>query len=288
MSPTNAMKTRIVLVSIGYLILIPSCEKKAPELTTTTESGSPKVAPEPFKGSVYRSADDGTTLTLISADEVEFATNGTIHLCKYSKQDGRLRLVLNAFGTTQVIYFRETPTGLIGNDGSSLLSPEPYAAAKEQQRVARQREIELQQDVDRRQYAAAKARLDEETRIANLMEASTKASTTLGDFLVQQPGDFSKITLTDKGITVLVRGEDNTTIDCPFAYYYSNHSFGGDYEYTLIYHDPNPRLPTRLYTFHFPNNEMRSNFHNMYFAAFKKWAEKFLEVFQKYEHEEIP
>ena len=73
--------------------------------------------------------DGSVVITLISVDELEARSQlmGTV-VCKYSKQDGKLRVVIQVLGTTQAVYFRIVEDGLERDDGVTLYNPVKYAS----------------------------------------------------------------------------------------------------------------------------------------------------------------
>ena len=281
----------VLIVSLTSLALV-SCGKKSPELTTsTTSDGATKVAPEPFKGAVYRSSNDSVALTLISPDEAEYSTGGQTFLCKYTRQDGRIRMILTAFGSNQVLYFRETSVGLSGNDGTSLLSADQYAAVKEQRRQAQQAEMRRQQDQQRKRQEAEQAKRDEQARVARLIEDSKKSTKVLGEFMVQSSGwgnsHPQKLILRDSGLEVQHQWDGGFTRQCDFVYYWSRFSTGPSY-WQLTFHNPNPTQSYIQETFVFGSEAECNKFESMFFQALKDWAGRNPEAFRQFEHKYIP
>jgi uncharacterized protein YecT (DUF1311 family) len=140
-------KTSIAAI-LTLAAFTPGCNK-SPGIA----SDSPQVQAEPFHGQVYRSFDGRTTLTLISEDECELNSGGTTLLCKYTKQSDALRVVVTAMGTNQVIYYRFTDQGIQDNNGAILLSPERYAAATEQARLAQERQQAMKREAEQKRLA---------------------------------------------------------------------------------------------------------------------------------------
>jgi hypothetical protein len=156
----------VILATLSFLAA--GCDK-TPKSSVTNSSQPPAAAQqppiaaqqppspiqaEPFHGQVYKSLNGRTVLTLVSRDECEIAEGGTTLLCKYTKQDDKLRIVTTALGTSQVLYFRFTDQGLDDNKGNVLLSPDKYAAALEVVRqqqeaaLAKQREEEAKRQAE--------------------------------------------------------------------------------------------------------------------------------------------
>lgn len=86
------------------------------------------IPPEP-KNQTYRMIGGHSVISLVSSDELEIRQGGENLVCKYTKQDGRLRVVMNALGTTTAKYFNMTPEGLVDEDGDIYYSPESYEKA---------------------------------------------------------------------------------------------------------------------------------------------------------------
>lgn len=94
------------LLSVVLALQCLACAKRA-----DTSPPSQPARPKPYNGQTYRSKD-GRVITMISPDELELTENGVNHVCKYTQQDGVLRVVINALGATQAVYYRVTPDGL--------------------------------------------------------------------------------------------------------------------------------------------------------------------------------
>src|SRR5258706_303451 len=88
------------------VICLLSCDRTPKTQTTTDYSGKSHTEAQPFKGEIYRTHDNISSITLISPEELEFRANGTTFLCKYSRQPDGLRVILTALGSQQVLYFR--------------------------------------------------------------------------------------------------------------------------------------------------------------------------------------
>lgn len=130
---------------LALLFTMAACDKQP-----ATDAGGSPTAPAqavPFKGEVYQTLNQRKTITLVSADELEHH-NGDFNLvCKYTKQGDTLRLVENVMGTTQAVYFKITPQGLRGNDGTILYSPSGRRKAIEEIQLAKQRQEEERREI---------------------------------------------------------------------------------------------------------------------------------------------
>jgi hypothetical protein len=160
---------RLLLV----VAILVACGRE-PKLATNEAAAG--VQPVPFHGETYRMRSGRSAITLISADELEYTHNGTIFLCKYSKQGDALRVVMTALGTQQVLYFRRIQAGLVSNDGDLYLSPSGMAEIEKQEenvRVQQQaaRDAEQKQRAEAERLAAIEAqRQAEEQRRADAAE----------------------------------------------------------------------------------------------------------------------
>jgi tetratricopeptide (TPR) repeat protein len=89
------------------------------------------LQPKPFKGEVYESVDGQRRITLTSPDEAEISERGENIVCKYTKQDGKLRILVTALGTTKARYFEITTDGLQDSEGTIYFTPTRLAAAQQ-------------------------------------------------------------------------------------------------------------------------------------------------------------
>jgi len=101
----------------------------------------------------YRTEYGGRWIKLISSSELEYHTGDTTFLCKYSTQQGALRVIMAVLGTQQVLYFRRTSAGLVSEEGMTFFNPAALAEHRRQAALA--------------QRAQEKARAEEQ-RLANL------------------------------------------------------------------------------------------------------------------------
>jgi hypothetical protein len=224
MNPINALLGACTIL-VTLALLTGGCDKSSTS-TATNNSGSqappaaqqapPPIQAEPFHGQVYKSLNGRTVLTLVSKDECEIAEGGTTLLCKYAKQDGKLRVVTTTLGTSTVLYFRFTDQGLDDNKGNVLLSPESYSDAMEQ--LKRQQEEE--QAAARKKQEEEEAKRQKEERRLEVVKQSKVGTKNLATFKFNkseltvnlpnrlQFGDFKTIdgtmTLTDVGITIVI------------------------------------------------------------------------------------
>jgi len=149
-----------VLAIIGLCLASVACSRDAS--TSAQQAAQP---PEPVN-QTYKSLD-GDIVAIISADELELRDGGDNYVCKYTRQDGKLRVIVNVLGTTTALYFETTPQGLVDEDGEIYYTPTAYARALEHQRLNEElanaaqggnaaeveRLLGAGADVDARQYA---------------------------------------------------------------------------------------------------------------------------------------
>lgn len=107
----------------------------------------------PFTGQTYRSFDNREAIRFTSATELELQSQGANLICQYSFDGTTVRVTADVLGTKQAFYYTSTPDGLRGSDGTFLLSPEKYAAAQEQARVARERQEQQRREAEQRRLA---------------------------------------------------------------------------------------------------------------------------------------
>src|SRR5271157_5207027 len=93
----------------------------------------------------YRTRDGRSWIRLVSSDELEYRHEGTTFLCKYSVQDGSLRVILSVLGTQQVLYFKRTPDGYTSEDGESYMTPAAIADLQRREQAAREAQQRAQQ-----------------------------------------------------------------------------------------------------------------------------------------------
>ena len=96
-----------------------ACSKKP-------ESGSQPAKPTEVKNQTYRMIGGRSVVAIISSDELEIRQAGENLVCKYTKQDNKLRVIVNALGTTTAKYFDLTPQGLVDEDGDIFYEPETF------------------------------------------------------------------------------------------------------------------------------------------------------------------
>jgi tetratricopeptide (TPR) repeat protein len=109
-------------LSLVSLLSLASCSK-APVPAEQSKKPPEPVKATPFRGQVYESIDGRNAITLVSPEELESREHGANIICKYTKQDGKLRVIANVLGTTAAIYYRITEEGLQDSDGQILYEP---------------------------------------------------------------------------------------------------------------------------------------------------------------------
>ena len=173
------MNTKLAsFLSVICFLSLLGCDKQAGSSDETSEQKG-AVSAVPFNGENFRSFDGSMALTLISKDECEMRNGPDTLLCKYTRQDGALRVVVTQLGTNLVLYFRLVREGLQDNHGNVLLNPPSYNMAikrVQEQRLAEQR---AQEEAERNRMQQERRRQEELVRIGRLIEES-KTETKVG------------------------------------------------------------------------------------------------------------
>lgn len=113
--PNPFRKTTFLRAAVLVLtaVLLVACNRDESS-GSNAPSAATSAHPVPV-GAVYRTFDDKTTLTIISAEELEYRKRGRNLVCKYSSlTPGKVRVVMNESGTTQSLYFEVISAGLRG------------------------------------------------------------------------------------------------------------------------------------------------------------------------------
>ena len=95
-----------------------------------------------FQKQTYRAVDDKEVITLNSTDELELSAAGNNYVCKYSIDNGSLRVVLNVAGSMQAVYYDVVPQGLREKSGVILYEPKQYQTVMGQI-IAQRRQAEV-------------------------------------------------------------------------------------------------------------------------------------------------
>jgi tetratricopeptide (TPR) repeat protein len=82
--------------------------------------------PTEFKDRTYRTLDGKSVIAIVSSEELEIREGGENIVCKYTEKDNKLRVVMNAIGTTRAMYYNITPQGLVGEHGEILYDSATY------------------------------------------------------------------------------------------------------------------------------------------------------------------
>lgn len=133
----------------------------------------------------YRTRDGRSWIRLVSSDELEYRHEGTTLLCKYSVQDGSLRVILTVLGTQQVLYFKRTPDGYTSEDGESYMSPAAIADLQRREQAARAAQQRAQQA-----EAARRAEAERLAREAAQRQAEAKR---LADERARQQAEANRL-----------------------------------------------------------------------------------------------
>ena len=153
------------LALLLVVIQVTACSKQS---DTPKQPAKP---PEP-KNQTYRMIGGHSVISLVSSDELEIREGGQNIVCKYTKQDGKLRVVVSALGTTTAKYFNMTPQGLVDEDGDIYYEPATYEKVMAQIELNRQLWAAVEND-----NATA---IDELIRKGAAVETRNEAFTPLG------------------------------------------------------------------------------------------------------------
>lgn len=140
------------------------------------------------KGEVYR-ALDGDTLRIVSKDEAE-DEHGLVG--KYTVEGDKVRVVVNALGTTHAVYYKITKEGLEKEKGRKILySSANYDTAvrrAEEARMKREQQAKIERDKREREAQIAKEKAQRETL---LIEAAGKGDVALVKDLIAKGTDVN-------------------------------------------------------------------------------------------------
>ena len=119
-----------------------SCDKSQEKPGNSAPDAKQAFEAKPYNREIYRRHDDSKTIILISRDECEVKQGGKTFLCKYTKQDDALRVVMSVMGSTEVVYYKIVPHGLKEENGPILRNEIQYNALKKAQEDAARVESE--------------------------------------------------------------------------------------------------------------------------------------------------
>jgi hypothetical protein len=167
------MNTKLasIISSICFVLLL-GCNKQSGTSDGTSNEQKGPLSGAPFNGETFRSFDGSTVLTLISKDECEMKEGPDTFLCKYTRQDGSLRVVMAQLGTNLVLYFRRVPEGLQDNHGKFLLTPPSYQAAVKMVQEKRLAEQRSQEEAERKRAEQERKKEEERRRLEKIIERS--------------------------------------------------------------------------------------------------------------------
>lgn len=92
----------------------------------TPDSNLTPAKPTESKDRTYRTVGGRSVIAIVSSDELEMRQGGDNIVCKYTENDGKLRVIVNMLGTTTAKYFNLTPQGLVDEDGEVFYEPETF------------------------------------------------------------------------------------------------------------------------------------------------------------------
>ena len=92
----------------------------------TPDSDLTPAKPTESQDRTYRTIGGRSIIAIVSSDELEMRQGGDNIVCKYTENDGKLRVIVNMLGTTTAKYFNLTPQGLVDEDGEVFYEPETF------------------------------------------------------------------------------------------------------------------------------------------------------------------
>ena len=107
----------LLFVAIALFSSLPSCRKSENATSENSSFGD--------KDLVFTTMGGDESLKIISKNECELTSGGTIYLCKYEKGDAAFRVECTVAGSKQVLYFAMHPQGLLFKN-TLYLSPKDY------------------------------------------------------------------------------------------------------------------------------------------------------------------
>jgi hypothetical protein len=107
------------------IALVAGCSRQSVKSDGANEQKSLPEA-NAFDGEAYRTKDRSEAITLLSKDELEIKRGGLNLICKYTRQDGQLRVVVTVMGTSHALYYRVTEDGLEDEKGTIFYKPSRF------------------------------------------------------------------------------------------------------------------------------------------------------------------
>lgn len=82
-----------------------------------SEPSNQTAKPIEAKDRTYRTLDSHHVVAIVSSEELEIREDGQNFVCKYTKKDNKLRVVMSVMGTTSAMYYNIKPQGLVDEKG---------------------------------------------------------------------------------------------------------------------------------------------------------------------------
>lgn len=92
----------------------------------------------------------GKTIRIFSSNEVEIDEKGSILLGKFTIDGERIRIVTSAFGSTNVMYYKITPDGLVAEEGGQIFYSKAGVAGQQVEILEKIRFIEEERNRQQR------------------------------------------------------------------------------------------------------------------------------------------
>lgn len=108
---------RLIISIIAISLCVNACSKNDTEKSLIEQTADDSPPAQSFSGEVYHQLYGDEQIKIISADELELRTGGSNYICKYSVSGKQLRIVVDAAGAKQALYFEITGEGLEDDKG---------------------------------------------------------------------------------------------------------------------------------------------------------------------------
>lgn len=96
---------------------------------------------ERLPADLYQTLDGMRRIRVVSGDELELTEGGGNLVCKYTRKADSVRVVVNAFGGTQALYYTITADGLRDDRGATLYTLPKLKEEQERIRIKQEREV---------------------------------------------------------------------------------------------------------------------------------------------------
>jgi hypothetical protein len=270
---TRNTHARATIAALLFIVLSSSCSRLAP-----------------FEKQSFRSFDGVESLVLLSRSDAELTERGTTFVCKYTEENGAIRITAEIMGTKQALYFQRVPQGLRSSYGTILLSPASYSVALEEQRKEQQRQAAAAAAEREQERKAEEQRRAGEQRVAAVVQKSKEPTKTLATYDFPRGNPWREplsLALTDVDLHVsypkMKRSSKLWFGEFWKIRYNQDYSNDPTITYEITQHDPNEMY--QRYQMYFPNIEFAKRFDSQLRSAIAAWRRQFPEA-RKYKDDE--